>query len=269
MLHNKLSQRLEAFRSSKAFEIFVICIILFSASVIGVKTYAISPNVNKLISVLDWSISLLFVLEIVIRFIAAPNLSTFFKRGWNTFDTIIVAISLMPFENSNIAILGRLIRIFRVLRMISIIPSLRLLIDSLIKSLPQFGYIALMMFIIFYIYAAVGATFFHEINPDLWADISLSLLTLFRVMTLEDWTDVMYETMVVYPMSWVYYISFIFLTAFAFLNMIIGVVVNSFEKESTIQEREKGEPSLQELKTELTEIKALLKKQDRAPSQNE
>ena len=65
----------------------------------------------------------------------------------------------------------------------------------------------------------------------LWGDIAVSLLTLFRVMTFEDWTDVMYETMAVYPLSWVFYLSFIFFTAFAFLNMVIGIVVNVLDQE--------------------------------------
>lgn len=50
------------------------------------------------------------------------------------------------------------------------------------------------------------------------------MLTLFKIMTFEDWTDIQYETMEVYPMSWMYYMSFLFLTAFAFLNMVIGML---------------------------------------------
>ena len=113
--------------------------------------------------------------------------------------------------------------------MISVVPELRVLLTSLIKVMPKIGYVLSFMFIIFYIYAAIGSTFFRDINSELWGDISISLLTLFRIMTFEDWTDVMYQTMEVYPLSWTYYLSFIFLTAFAFLNMIIGVIVNELE----------------------------------------
>ena len=61
-------------------------------------------------------------------------------------------------------------------------------------------------------------------------DIGVSMLTLFRVATLEDWTDVMYETMEIYPLSWIYYLSFIFFSTFIFLNMMIGVVINVLQK---------------------------------------
>jgi len=120
----------------------------------------------------------------------------------------------------------------------------------------------MMMFIIFYIYAAVGSTFFAEINPELWGDIAISMLTLFRVMTFEDWTDVMYETMAVYSLSWTFFLSFIFLSAFAFLNMIIGIVVNVLEEEHQREAQEEaraaGEPTLKELQQEIRGLKTLL-----------
>ena len=157
------------------------------------------------------------------------------------------------------ALLGRLVRIFRVLRMVSIIPELRLLLNSLLKALPQLGYVVLLMFIIFYIYAAIGATLFETINPALWGDISRAMLTLFRVMTFEDWTDVMYETMEVYPMSWAFYISFIFLSAFAFLNMVIGIVVGAMDAEHKLMEKETStEPTLSDLQREIGELKLMV-----------
>jgi voltage-gated sodium channel len=179
----------------------------------------------------------------------------FFKNGWNIFDTLIVTISLIPIENSDVALVARLIRVFRVLRMISIIPELRILLNSLLKALPRLGYVMALMFIIFYIYAAIGSLIFEDINPVLWGDISIAMLTLFRVMTLEDWTDVMYETMAVYSMSWVFYISFIFLTAFAFLNMVIGIVVNVLEEEH--QKERDQDPDILHLKDVYLEVKAL------------
>jgi voltage-gated sodium channel len=133
--------------------------------------------------------------------------------------------------------------------------------------MPQLGYVALMMFIIFYIYAAMGSTFFAGINEDLWGDIAISMLTLFRVMTFEDWTDVMYQTMEIYPVSWMYYLSFIFLSAFAFLNMIIGIVVNVLEEEhqrqAKAEARAAGEPTLAELREEIRALRGLIEERQR------
>ena len=139
------------------------------------------------------------------------------------------------------ALLGRLLRIFRVLRLISIIPELRVLLAAFFKAIPRMGYVSLLMFIIFYIYAAAGSIFFQEINQTLWGNISIAMLTLFRVATFEDWTDVMYETMEVYPLSWIYYISFIFVVAFVFLNMMIGIVLETLQREHEQFSLETGE----------------------------
>lgn len=249
-------------RDNKAFELFVVAIIIISALLIGAKTYPIPDTVMQVVSWLDIGITLIFLLEIVIRFIAEPNKKRFFHNGWNVFDTLVVVVSLIPIENTDMALIGRLVRIFRVLRMVSIIPELRTLLNSLLRALPQLGYVLLLMFIIFYIYAAVGATFFANINPELWGDISISLLTLFRVMTFEDWTDVMYETMTVYPLSWFYYLTFIFLTAFAFLNMVIGIVVNVLEdehaRERAAQDEAEGKATLEDLQAEIQELKQLI-----------
>lgn len=249
-------------RSNKAFELFVVAVIVFSALIIGVKTYPIPDVVLQAVVYLDWMITIIFLFELIVRFLAEEDKKRFFHNGWNIFDTLIVIISLVPIEDSEMAFIGRLVRIFRVLRMISIVPELRLLLNSLLKALPQLGYVVLLMFIIFYIYAAIGSTIFASINPDLWGDIAISMLTLFRVMTFEDWTDVMYETMKVYPLSWSYYISFIFLTAFAFLNMVIGIVVNVLEHENArVKEEEdlaSGKPTIEDISAQLAELKTIL-----------
>ncbi len=252
-------------RHNKIFEWFVIGIIIFSALVIGVKTYPIPPFVNQLVVVLDWLITFIFLVELVIRFLGEPVKRDFFKNGWNIFDALIVTVSLIPIDNSEMAVVGRLIRIFRVLRMVSIIPELRVLLNSLVKALPQLSYVMLLMFIIFYIYAAIGSTFFAKINPVLWGDIAISMLTLFRVMTFEDWTDVMYETQETYAFSWVYYLTFIFFTAFAFLNMVIGIVVNVLEEERQKLNQDEADEhheeeinELHNIRQELAELKALI-----------
>ena len=249
-------------RSNKIFELFVISVIVFSALLVGAKTYQIPEPFNRITVFLDWFITAFFLTEITIRFLAEKKKSHFFKDFWNLFDTTIVLVSIVPIENSEAAVIARLVRVFRVLRMVSFIPELRILLTSLIKALPQLGYVMLLMFIIFYIYAAVGSTLFYDINEELWGDIAISLLTLFRVMTFEDWTDVMYETMEVYPLSWIFYISFIFFTAFAFLNMVIGIVVNVMEQEhAKAREEQKDadqEPTIADLNQKIDILQSQL-----------
>jgi len=257
-MYENIRSSLNRLKNNKIFELSVVAVIIISALEIGAKTFHLSDSAVSVTSILDVFITVFFLFEISIRFIADEDKKNFFKKGWNVFDTLVVVISLIPINDSEMALLARLVRVFRVLRMVSVVPELRVLINSLIKALPQLGYVVLLMFIIFYIYAAIGSFIFNEINPKLWGDIAISMLTLFRIMTFEDWTDIQYETMEVYPMSWIFYLTFIFFTAFAFLNMVIGIVVNVMEEEHANMRNEK-EPSLTELQNELKEIKALVK----------
>lgn len=258
-MYQTIKSKFNTLKNNKIFELLVVAVIILSALEIGAKTFDLPDTAISITYLLDGFITIFFLVELTIRFIADDNKNSFFKRGWNIFDTLVVAISLIPIDNTEMALLARLVRVFRVLRMVSVVPELRVLINSLLKALPQLGYVILLMFIIFYIYAAIGSFVFKDINPKLWGDIAISLLTLFRIMTFEDWTDIQYETMEVYPMSWIFYLTFIFFTAFAFLNMVIGIVVNVMEEEHTAMKNEK-EPSMSELQSEIRELKQLVEK---------
>ncbi|MHA7878878.1 MAG: ion transporter [Saccharospirillum sp.] len=259
---------LKRIESSRLFQGSVIFIIILSALTVGAKTYNIPQWVERSLSVLDTGITLFFLAEILLRFIVCDNKRRFFKDGWNVFDTLVVAGSLIPLENADAVLIGRLLRVFRVLRLISVVPELRSLINAFLKAIPRMGYIALLMFIIFYIYGAVGSMIFAQINEYLWGDVSIAMLTLFRVATFEDWTDVMYETMAVYPLSWIYYLTFIFLTAFVFLNMMIGAILEVMTSEQSVrdqaqahQEREDMAKQLTQMQQQLNTLQQLLEEQ--------
>lgn len=244
----QLRSRFEALRANKLFESFVIAVIIVSALLIGAKTYDESTRFEQVMLWFDLFITLFFLVEILIRLAAERRMLNFFKSGWNIFDFIIVVASLIPIDDSEMVLLARLLRIFRVLRLVSLIPELRMLMSALIKSIPRMGYVLLLMFIIFYIYAAVGSFLFAEVDEFLWGNISVAMLTLFRVATFESWTSVMYGTMEVYGWSWLYYLTFIFLTAFVFLNMMIGIVLEVMQKESAAIELESGEGEAADVK---------------------
>lgn len=250
--------RLRQIESSKLFQGMVITIIILSALTIGAKTYDLPPLVEASLTVMDNAITVFFLLEILFRFVACPNKKRFLFDGWNLFDTLVVVGSLVPLDNSDAVLLGRLLRVFRVLRLVSVVPELRFLINSLLKAIPRMGYIALLMFIIFYIYAAMGSMFFASVDEVLWGDVTISMLTLFRVATFEDWTDVMYATMEAYPLSWLYYLTFIFLTAFVFLNMMIGAILEVMSAEQNAREAQKAHDERDEMARQLTAIQGQL-----------
>jgi len=259
-----LRKKLEKLRSNKIFELAVISIIIISALLIGAKTYEEASRFDLVIYWLDWAVTLLFLIEIIIRLLSERRLINFFKKGWNIFDFVIVTASLIPMDHSEMVLLARLLRVFRVLRLVSMVPELRILLSALVKSLPRMGYVALLMFIIFYIYGAIGSFLFHEVNEQLWGNISLAMLTLFQVATFESWaTAVLYPTMEYFPYSWIYFLTFIFLNAFVFLNMMIGIVLDVMQKESAIYEIETGEGEAAEIHWMRENMETLRQQMDR------
>ncbi len=238
----RVQDKLERLRANKLFETFVIFVIIASALLIGAKTYEETSRFDIIMRWLDLGITLFFLFEIFIRLAAEKRTLDFFKKGWNIFDFVIVTASLIPINDSEMVLIARLLRIFRVLRLVSMIPELRMLLGALLKSIPRMGYVALLMFIIFYIYAAIGSFLFESVDEKLWGNISVAMLTLFQVATFESWaTAVLYPTMEQYPYSWIFFLTFIFLNAFIFLNMMIGIVLDVMQKENTAAQLESGE----------------------------
>ena len=160
-----------AIRNSKVFSGIVISVIVASAIFAGVSSYDISPQYNVYLDLFDYAITLFFVIEIVIRMISERSLIKFFKDGWNVFDFLIVTISLVPINNVESIFVARLLRIIRVLRIITVVPAFRHIIDSLVKSIPRVGFIALLMFIFMYVWGAIGTMFFGEVDPENWGNI--------------------------------------------------------------------------------------------------
>lgn len=213
------------------FERTVIGLILFSAVLLGLETIEVIRTAYHHEMVLANRVILgMFILEAAIKIIAvAPRYGRYFSDGWNLFDFSIILFSLIP-ATGQFAMIARLARLLRVLRLISTVPKLRLIVSTLIRSLPSMGHVVLLMSVIFYIYAVCGYHLFAEHDPTHWRNLGVSLLTLFRIVTLEDWTDVMYTAMALHPMAWVYFVSFVIVGTFVIVNLFIAVVLNNLEE---------------------------------------
>tara|TARA_X000000950_G_scaffold113485_1_gene142803 strand:- start:250 stop:885 length:636 start_codon:yes stop_codon:yes gene_type:complete len=204
----------------------VVTIIILNAILIGATTYKLDPLFLEVIHFLDYVITIFFVIEILIRFIGEPIKSNFFKNGWNIFDTIIVTISLIPIPNNSSFLVLRLLRVFRVLRLISVIPELKQIIEAILQSIKRVFFVSLLLFIILYIYATMGAILFSEDEPSRWGDLGISLITLFQVLTLSSWETVMLPLQEIYWWSWIYFFSFIIICAITILNLVIAILVD-------------------------------------------
>lgn len=260
-------------RDMSLFEWVTVAVIILSSMTIGVKTYDLPAAVFVVLEIMDDAIMIYFVVEILTRLAVEKPMRNFFKSGWNVFDACIVIVSTIPLDESEYVLLGRLLRLFRMMRLIVFLPELRKLIESLLHAIPRVFYVLLLMFIVFYIYGAFGSLIFADINPMLWGNIGAAMLTLFRIATLEDWTDVMYETMEIYPLSWIFYLSFIGLITFIMLNMIVAVIIEVVQEHAKLKlEQSAGESAgkpaelsnerLTRIENELTAIRRGLQTRD-------
>ena len=87
----------------------------------------------------------------------------------------------------------------------------------------------------------------------------MSLITLFRVVTLEDWTDVMYTAMELSPYAWMYFVSFVVIATFVVVNLFIAIVINNLDqaKQDRLKELE-APPTREELLRELRATQEML-----------
>jgi voltage-gated sodium channel len=272
-----MQQKLRTFTESKQFQIFFIAVILLSGVAVGLDSYpSVSDKYGTILQVMDSIILWLFVFEILLKMYAlGSRFPEFFKDGWNAFDFIIVSACFLPFEGQSIIVL-RLLRVLRIVRLVGTIPELKLIVNTLLKSMSSMGYIAALLSILFYIYACLGTFLFRENDPVHFESLHLTLLSLFRVATLEDWTDIMYTAIYgcqsygysgmeelcksseAFPfLGWLYFISFILLATFVFLNLIIGVIINNMDD---LKEEEKLRLDPEFEKSGNTNIKILLNK---------
>jgi len=240
------------------FQRFIIATILLAGVVVGAQTYKeFALRNQELLRLLDQAILTIFVIEALIKIIAEGNRPfRYFKNPWNVFDFIIVTACLVePFIQVGGTFLPvlRLARILRVLRLVTAIPKLQLLVTCLLKSLPSMFYVSILLFLLFYIYGTMAVFFYGENDPIHFRNLQTSILSLFRVVTLEDWTDVMYINMYgsnhygysdVDLITWnpvstasptgaaLFFVSFVLIGTMIVLNLVIGVIMNSMEESN-------------------------------------
>lgn len=247
---------------NKIFNGFIFVLIFFSAIIIGIETYpGIASEHKFFLAFLDKLIISVFALEIGLKIISNGKKPwNFFSDPWNVFDFIIVAICLIPSSDTHFFAVFRILRVLRILRMITFLPKLRLLIGALVKSIPSMGYIVLLIAILFYVYAIIGVFIFGAKDPTHFSDLHHTFVTLFKVLTLEGWTDIM-NTHIYGPVSngnmqivsvwpFLYFSSFILIGAMIIMNLFIGVIMNSMQESQDELSREFKEVKLQDVKSE-------------------
>jgi voltage-gated sodium channel len=201
---------------SSRFQLFILGVILANAVVLGLETYdSIDRDYGSALEILNDVFLGIFVVEIAIRIAAhGSRPQDYFKSGWNVFDFVVIGGALLPGLRQNATVL-RLLRLLRIVRVVSIFPDLRVL---MLTSL------------LIYIYGILGWIFFADTEPEHWGDIGEAMLSLFIVLTLESWPEIMGAVIDVHPWAWIYFVSYVLIASFLLINMVIAILINSLEE---------------------------------------
>ena len=224
---------------SAAFQNFVLGVIVLTAVLIGVETSeTLTARHGALFDALDALVQAVFVVEIAIRLVAHwPRPLAFFRDGWNAFDFLVVAASLLP-QAGTFAIVARLARLLRVTRLVSVFPELRLIIGTMLRSIPSMGHVILLLALLLYVYGILGYHLFREDDPERWGTLGAALLTLFQMLTLEGWVEIQEAVLVGSPWAWIFFATFVFVAVFVVVNLFIAVVINNLESVKLEQQAE-------------------------------
>ena len=218
---------------SRWFQNFIITIILINGAVLGIQTInGLTPSSMLILDMIDRFCLAIFVVELTMKLVIYRF--SFFKRGWNIFDFLIVGMSLIP-ASGQLSIL-RALRILRLLRLITTVDSIRRVVSGMLIAIPGVGSVAALLLIFFYIGAVISTTLFGDSFPQWFGNLGRSMYSLFQIMTLESWSmGIVRPVMEVYPYAWIFFIPFIMVTTFMVLNLFIGIIVDAI---ATVKEQD-------------------------------
>ena len=274
-----IAQHLDRWVESPWFQRTILGAILVGAVTVGLETYpGLMARHGSLILTIDWVVIGVFAAEALVKMGRhGRRWWRYFADPWNVFDFLILAICLLPVDAHYAAVL-RLARVLRAMRLVTALPRLQVLVSALLKSLPSMTYVGILLGLLFYVYAVLGVAMFRDNDPVHFGDLKLALLSLFRVVTLEDWTDIMYIQMYgsdvfaidnpaalpVQPeaqpvLAVAYFVSFVLVGTMIMLNLFIGVVIGSMQQaqeEAEVAQRRLRTPP--EVADELAELSGRL-----------
>jgi voltage-gated sodium channel len=221
----------ERIADSTRFQTFIMGVILANAVTLGLGTYdEIERDAGTLLTVLDEVFLGIFVVELVIRIVAyGSRPQDFFKDGWNVFDFIVIGAAFAPGLRENVTLL-RLARLLRVVRVVSVLPDLRGIVRAMARSLPPITSLVVLTVLLIYVYGMVGWILFHTEDPEQWGNIGDSMLSLFVMLTLENWPKYLEAGQAIHPASWIYFVSYILVASFLVINILLAIIINSMEE---------------------------------------
>ena len=219
--------RLRRFVDAPAFQRFVIVVIIANAVDLGVVT-SVGPHAPGagVARAFDSVAVAIFTVEMVLKLAAYRR--DFFRDPWNLFDLVIVAVALVPVTETFSVL--RALRILRALRLVSALPSMRRVVSALLSAIPGLLSILGLVVLVLYTGAVIGVRLFSDVSAY-FGTMGRALYTMFQLLTVESWPDVSDAVLAHHPAGWIFFVIYIVICAFIMLNLLIGVIVSTMERE--------------------------------------
>ncbi len=259
------TERIRSFVEHRATQRWITTLIVLNAVVLALETSpAAMAAAGSFLKLADRVILAIFVVEILLKVVGQRR--DFVRDAWNHFDTIVVAIALIP--ATEFLSVMRALRILRVFRLISAVPSMRRVVGALLHAVPGMGSVVMLLAVIYFVFSVMATNLFAERFPDWFGNIGSSAYTLFQIMTLESWSmGIVRPVMEVFPHAWLFFVPFILITSFAVLNLFIGIIVDAMQTHghgesitatSKASATSDPEPTLADLQAEIRAMRAEL-----------
>jgi voltage-gated sodium channel len=244
--------RLRAWLETDRVRNAILGIIIFNAITLGLGTSdRVEASFGNALYVIDRTVLAIFVFELLLKFFAYGL--SFFRNAWNIFDLFVVGVGLMPQTDSLSALRG--LRVIRAMRLLSVVPQMRAVVQALLDALPGMGAVIVMLSIVYYVFAVMATIMYGDDFPDWFGTLGLSAYSLFQIMTLESWSmGIVRPVMNENPMAWAFFVPFIVITAFSVLNLFIGLLVNTMQAAVEADSEAEFEKLRQLVKTETDQV---------------
>ena len=263
---------------SRGFEVSIAAVITLDAIALAILTIpGISPEVQSSAHTFGVIAFGIYLVELVIRFASYGRKPwRFFSKGWNVFDFLVIGTA--PFFESATTVF-RLLRLFRLIRIFRFLPEVRILSKSVVKSIPPLLSMSALIGLLLFLYGMAGVYLFGDELEQHWGNIGAAMMSLFILLTLENFPAYLQEGLEASPLAIPFFFSYVFVIVFTVLNILIGIVLNAmdearqeeatFKKEAdqlnlivdkldmALSDRKISHEELLELKEELSKIKRL------------
>ena len=97
--------------------------------------------------------------------------------------------------------------------------------------------------LLMYVYGMVGWILFHEEDPEQWGNIGEAMLSLFQILTLENWPTFLEAGQEIHPASWIFFVSYVLIASFLVINILIAIIINSMEEVHAAEKAGRSRPT--------------------------